>query len=107
MKTPSLSHPLAWGAILLLGIGMLLPAQELPAQDNTGCIAVDQDGMPRGCTFLEEHGYCLWNALDSYGSCRSEADGFLDRANCEIGVQVDLLACNFGMPVRLIKSILN
>ena len=107
MKTPSLSHPFAWGVIILLGLGVLLPTQELPAQDHTGCIAVDLNDMPRACTFLEEHGACLWNALDSYDGCRLDADGFLDRAVCELGVQVDLLACNLGMPVRLIKSILH
>ncbi len=107
MQTLSLSRPFAWGIILLLGLGVLLPAQELPAQDETGCIAVDQNDMPRDCTFLEEHGACLWNALDSYATCRDWADGFLDRAACEISVQVDLLACNLGMPVRLIKSLLS
>ena len=107
MQTLSLSRPFAWGIILLLGLGVLLPAQELPAQDETGCIAVDQNDMPRDCTFLEEHGACLWNALDSYATCRDWASGFLDRAACEISVQVDLLACNLGMPVRLIKSLLS
>jgi hypothetical protein len=107
MKTPSPSRPFAWGVIIILGIGLLLPTQELPAQDGPGCFAVDQDDQPRDCTFLEEHGACLWNALDSYGTCRNESDGFLDRAACEIGVQVDLLACNLGMPVRLVKSLLS
>ncbi|MGD2121660.1 MAG: hypothetical protein PVJ76_07940 [Gemmatimonadota bacterium] len=106
MRTITISRPFAWGIIVLLGAGVLLPAQELPAQDGTGCIAVDQNGMPRDCTFLEEHGACLWNALDSHTTCTDNADGFLDRAACEIGVQVDLLACNLGMPVRLIESLL-
>jgi hypothetical protein len=107
MRTSSLSRPFFWGVVALLGLGLFLPVQELPAQDETGCIAVDKHGMPRDCTFLEEHGACLWNALDSYDTCREDSDGFLDRAGCEIGVQVDLLACNLGMPVRLIKSLLS
>ena len=107
MQNLSLSRPVLWGFVLLLGLGLFLPAQELPAQDATGCIAVDMNDLPRDCTFLEEHGACLWNALDSYGSCREQSGGFFDRVSCEIGVQVDLLACNLGMPVRLIKSLLS
>ena len=107
MRNLPLSPSFSWGIILILGLGILLPTQELPAQDETGCIAVDQNEMPRDCTFLEEHGACLWNALDSYWSCRKHSDGFIDRTVCEVAVQVDLLACNLGMPVRLIKSLLS
>jgi hypothetical protein len=107
MQPLSLSRRLITGVILLLGAAVLMPARPLPAQDSDRCIAVDMNDMPRDCTFLEEHGSCLWNALDSYYSCRESADGFLERAACEVGVQVDLLACNLGMPVRLIKSLLN
>jgi hypothetical protein len=104
MHTTTLSRPVLWGVALLLGLSVLLPARELPAQD-TGCIAVDMDDMPRPCTFLEEHGACLWYSLDSYYSCEEAADGFLDMAACHIGVQVDLLACNLGLPWRLIRSL--
>jgi hypothetical protein len=107
MRPHTLSRPFAWGIILLLGAAVLLPTQELPAQDGSSCIAVDQHDLPRECTFLEEHGACLWNALDSHATCTLDASGFLERAACEIGVQVDLLACNLGMPVRLIKSLLS
>ena len=106
MHPPIFSRPLAWGLVILFGLAVLMPAQALPAQD-TGCIAVDMDDMPRDCTFLEEHGACLWNALDSYEACKDYADGFLDHAGCEIGVQVDLLACNFGLPWRLLKAIVD
>ena len=106
MKPLTLSNPVAWGVIILLGAAVLLPTQELPAQ-ATGCIAVDRFDMPRNCTFLEEHGGCLWNALDSHQTCWDNADGFLDHVSCEIGVQVDLLSCNFGLPWRLIRSVLH
>lgn len=105
MKSRTLSNPVAWGVIFLLGMAVLLPTQELPAQD-TGCIAVDRYDLPRDCTFLEEHGACLWNALDSHDLCSDGADGFFDHAACEIGVQVDLLACNLGLPWRLLRTIL-
>ena len=106
MQPLTLSPRVAWGIIILLGVAVLLPTQELPAQD-TGCFAVDMNDMPRNCTFLEEHGACLWNALDSHDACNGDADGFLDHAACEIGVQVDLLACNLGLPWRLLHAVFN
>ena len=105
MKTRNLPRSVAWGIVILLGMTVLLPAQDLPAQDTGGCIAVDMYDQPRNCTFLEEHGGCLWYALDSYGSCKVDAEGFWSNAACEVGVQVDLLACNLGLPWRLLKSI--
>ena len=94
-----------WGIIVLLTLLVVLPPRRLPAQ-TSGCEAVDLNDQPRPCTFLEEHGACLWYSLDSYYQCRDLSDGFLDRVSCEVGVQVDLLACNFSLPWRLIESIL-
>jgi hypothetical protein len=106
MHCPIHSRPVLWGVVLLLGLGVFLPTQRLPAQD-TQCIAVDRYDQPRDCTFLEEHGACLWNAFDSYYTCIDESDGFWDRAACEMGIQVDLFACNMGIPWRLIKTVIN
>ena len=106
MQTLSLSRPVTWGIVIILALAVLLPTRELPAQE-TGCVAVDRDDMPRTCTFLEEHGACLWYALDSYDWCKEGADGFLDHLGCEVGVQVDLLACNLGLPWRLLKAVVN
>ena len=106
MKILTLSNPIAWGVIILLGAVVLLPTQERPAQD-TACMAVDRYDMPRNCTFLEEHGGCLWNALDSHDMCWDSADGFFAHAACEIGVQVDLLACNLGLPWRLLQTMIS
>jgi hypothetical protein len=106
MQSPTLSRPLVWGLVLLLGLAVLSPPKALPAQD-TSCAAVDRNDQPRPCTFLEEHGGCLWYALDSYYSCVEDGEGFLDRVACEVAVQVDLLACNLGLPWRLIKSVVS
>ena len=106
MKNLSPSRALAWAFIILLGMAVLLPAQRLPAQEE-GCIAVDRHDLPRPCTFLEEHGGCLWNAFESYDACKEDADGLFQHLACELGVQVDLLACNLGLPWRLIKSIID
>jgi hypothetical protein len=35
------------------------------------------------------------------------SDGFWDSAACHVGVQVDLLSCNLGLPLRLLKSIVD
>lgn len=104
MRQFKLSRTVAWGIILILVLMVGMPGRELPAEE-VGCIAVDSNDMPRACTFLEEHGACLWYALDSYDSCKVGADGLLERTLCEIGVQVDLLACNFELPWRLIDSV--
>ncbi len=103
--TVTLSRPVLWALVLLLGMGILLPAERVPAQES-GCIAVDMNDQPRNCTFLESHGACLWGALDSYDACLDGVDGFFDRVACELGVQVDLLACNLGLPWRLLKSLM-
>mgnify|MGYP006278920031 CR=1 FL=1 len=104
MTSPTLSRPLLWGIVVFLGLAVLASAQDLPAQD--ACIAVDRDGFRRSCTFLEEHGSCLVGALDSYETCVEALDGWVGRLGCEIGVQVDLLACNVTIPLALIRSIL-
>ena len=106
MVSFTLSRPLVWGIVIFLGLAILLPAQDLPAQD-VGCFAVDRYDLPRDCTFLEEHGHCLVTALESYDQCVEDSDGFWDRAGCEVGVQVDLLACNLSAPFTLIDSIIN
>lgn len=105
MQTPTLSRPFAWGVIILFGLAVLLPTQDLPAQES--CQAVDMEDQPRACTFLEEHGACLWNSLDSFDACIEWADGFWDSAACHVGVQVDLLSCNLGLPLRLLKSMVD
>jgi hypothetical protein len=94
-----------WGIVILLGVAFMAPAQELPAQ-STSCVAVDQHDQPRPCTFLEAHGGCLWNALDSYYSCTEDSGSLAARLGCEIGVQIDLLACNVAAPLTLLKTIL-
>jgi len=97
-------RPRVWGVVILFTLLVILPVRRLPAQEAS-CIAVDMNDLPRACTFLENHGACLVGALDSYYACVEDADGILDRLSCEIGVQVDLLACNLGLPWRLIEAI--
>jgi len=105
VQTPTRSRPFAWGIIIFLGLAVLLPTQDLPAEET--CPAVDMYDQPRPCTFLEEHGACLWYSLDSFDACIEGSGGFWDSAACHVGVQVDLLACNLGLPMRLLKSIVD
>lgn len=95
---------LAWWAAIALVLVVLGTPPSARAQD-TGCIAVDQNELPRDCTFLEEHGACLVNALDSYDTCIESVDSLMDRIVCEAGVQVDLFACNVALPWHLLKMV--
>ena len=104
MKTRSLSRSVLWGIVILACMGILFPAQPLPAQD-AGCKAVDRNDQPRECTFTEEHGYCLVTALDSYYECAETATDLMDRVVCELAVQVDLFACNVTLPLTLLRAI--
>jgi len=54
MDSISTSRWVFWGVVIILGVAVMAPPQELPAQ-STDCVAVDQNDQPRACTFLEEH----------------------------------------------------
>jgi hypothetical protein len=105
MDSISTSRWVFWGVVIILGVAVMAPTQELPAQ-STDCVAVDQNDQPRACTFLEEHGSCLWNALDSFGSCEDTAGSLAGLVGCHVAVQIDLLACNLATPLTLLKTIL-
>ena len=105
MASTGVSRSVIWGIIIFLSLAVLIPTRGLPAQ-STECTAVDKYDQPRPCTFLEQHGACLWYALDSYDTCQDRADGFFDRVGCELGVQVDLLACNLSLPWRILGTLL-
>ena len=105
MASAGISRRVLWGIIIFLSLAVLIPTQGLPAQ-TTGCTAVDQFDQPRPCTFLEQHGACLWYALDSYDTCQDLSDGFFDRLGCEVGVQIDLFACNLALPWRVLRALL-
>lgn len=105
-RSHSRTRLLFWWAAVALLVVLFSHAPSLGAQ-STECQAVNMAGLPRDCTFLEEHGMCLTNALDSYNQCVDSADNWFDRAACEIGVQVDLFACNIALPWHLVKMIVD
>lgn len=101
MTRLTLPRVLAWWAALAVLLVLIATPPSARAQQ---CEAVDQNDMPRDCTFLEEHGECLVSALDSYDGCIEDGDGFVDRIVCEAGVQIDLLACNLALPWTFLQS---
>ncbi len=104
MSVTRISPRVFWGALLLVAVSLMTITPSLPAQTDD-CEAYDSWEAPRPCTFLEEHGRCLVSALDSYHDCW-ERGGFWRRVGCFLGVQVDLTACNLGLPARIIEPIL-
>ena len=88
-------------AVLAVG-GVLLSAQAAWA-----CEALDQYGQPRPCTFLEEHGECLYAVLDAHEQCLEQKESLLDALACHVGTQVDLTICNLSLPMTLIGKLLD
>jgi hypothetical protein len=104
MSITRISPRVFWGALLLVALSVMTIPPSLPAQTDD-CKATNRYGDARPCTFLEEHGRCLVSALDSYYECWDRG-GFWRRVGCFTAVQVDLLACNLGLPFTLIEVIL-
>ncbi len=96
-------RPLRLVLIALLSLGATLAS----AQTVWACEAYDRYDFPRPCTFMEEWGECLWGALDSLDQCLERKETFLDTVRCHTGTQVDLLACNLGMPFTFLGKVLN
>jgi hypothetical protein len=78
--------------VTFLGLGPL--ATQVYAQE---CEFLTDDGDTRPCTFTEKYGQCLYWAYESYYDCVEDSGSFIERAACELGVQVDILACTLGM----------
>lgn len=96
-------RPLRLALIALLSLSATLAS----AQSVWACEAIDRYDLPRPCTFMEEWGECLWNALDSLDQCLERKESLLDAVRCHTGTQVDLLACNLGAPLQFLGKMLN
>jgi hypothetical protein len=51
----------------------------------------------RPCTAMEEFGYCLTNAIESYEECK-EGAGWLMKAGCFVAYEADYIACALQTP---------
>lgn len=89
-------------AVLTILVTMLSGA---PLAALGECEFMKESGELRGCTFTEEAGQCLVWALESYYDCVEDAEDWLDRAVCELAVQVDLFACNVEMAGELLRRL--
>jgi hypothetical protein len=96
-------RPLRLALIALLSLGATLAA----AQSAWACEVPDRYDYPRPCTFLEKYGECLWGVFDAQDQCFERKESFLDGLRCHAATQVDLLACNLGLPFDFLGSILN
>lgn len=93
------------GAVSMLAMVLSLLLAALPAYADE-CETVDQNDLPRECTFMEEFGECLSNAEDSWETCLEYANGnWLIEEACDLGGAVDLLACVAALPFELIGEL--
>ena len=97
--------PLQWRlpVILVLALGAII----LSAQAVWACEALDRYDNPRPCTFLEEHGECLYSVLDAHEQCLDATESLLDALRCHVGTQFDLTVCNLALPMNFIGEVLN
>jgi hypothetical protein len=84
---------------LTLSIGSGTNPQLAEAQEK--CSDHTTDNRP--CTSTEELGFCLTNAIESYGECTDGA-GWLMKLGCLVAYEIDFYAC---YPSSLITSMVN
>jgi hypothetical protein len=97
--TVPIRHPLALRTALLalfLAAGLLFTAVRASAEQQCSDFTTDN----RPCTAMEEYGYCLTNASDSYDDC-TEGGGFFREVACGLAFNVDFLACTSALLVDM------
>jgi hypothetical protein len=98
MAMASLNRPLR---IALATVAIALATMAMRV--NTASADQCSDYTPgRSCTAMEQYGYCLNNAIDSYHDCAADAS-FLGKAGCLVSYEVDYYACAAGLPISLFK----
>jgi len=101
-------------ALLLLSSLFTVDAR---AQSWDECFAYDSNDLLRECTFMEEWGKCLTEAIDSYYQCVDDSGEepkedawsvFLNGVEslaCQTALAVDNIACTLGTPLeRIFKT---
>ncbi len=84
--------------LLLAGaIALEAPLEPLDAQD---CVVLARDGETRNCTATERMGQCLYEAVDSYQTCRDIFDDWWISWVCEAYFVWDASVCiiQSGLP---------
>ena len=68
------------------------PPEELPEEQNPW-YCYDFQGHERECSATENYTRCLRVAAIAYFQCELNADGFVDRAFCDLAYNLDAIAC--------------
>lgn len=82
-------------ALFVYGLAVVVAVVALHSQATPAlaCDAVDAYDQARDCTFMEEYGECLWNAMDSLDTCLGAASGWFSSGACWVGYEIDFYAC--------------
>ena len=88
---------------VVLTIALALSAAQARAQDSqeTKKCSDYKEGTP--CTFMEEYGYCLTTAIESYEECKTQG-GFLWDVGCTIAYEADYYACAAIGPMKYLVN---
>jgi hypothetical protein len=79
--------------------------------DEGDCEAVDNDGLPRECTFSERLGKCAWEVKESWEQCLdTDHDGVRDanssrKGLCDFWAAADLLVCGLMIPIDYVFDV--
>lgn len=77
----------------------------------TECVAVDENDLPRSCTFSERLGQCGYEAWQSWKTCVDpDDDGLITSSGweeqlCNFFSALDLAACAVEVPFDILKSV--
>lgn len=88
--------------------GLLIAINALTARSVTAAETAEQKCSDfttnnRPCTAMEEFGYCLTNAIDSFNGCWDGAVWYV-KAGCVLAYDVDYYACAAGLPIDVVKG---
>ena len=89
--------PFVLAFIVGMGIGVRNAAA---AEAEQKCSDFTPDNRP--CTAMEEFGYCLTIAIESYDDCLDDA-GLFGKVACTIAYEVDYYSCALQLPIKLFK----
>lgn len=88
-----------FGVVII--IALALSARRAFAQDTQKCSDFTTDNKP--CTFMEEYGYCLTTAIESYEECKTQG-GFLWDLACTVAYEADYYACAAVGPMKYLVN---
>ena len=89
-----------WLFALIFAIGMIAGRRQVFAADALPERCSDFTPDNRPCTVMEEYGYCLENAMESYDICKENA-GLLGKVGCAIAYDIDFYGCALTTPINV------